>query len=344
VQGGLYELRLKEGTYQLEAFTDAPWYGANATDALVIARHATFYTNLTGPKLDAADVNLSSSVNATDALLVMRRFVGKVDSFAAGDWVVQSFVPQTFTSDKVLNIDLINTGDVDASNVPNKAAPDYVRMSYAYSLLRSQGKEISIPVFLSQANDLGAMSLELLLPEGISGVRNITTDLEGLVHQVHGQKLRIAWQNPLGRFIPETEPLFILHCTLKSEITQAQYLSLGRGNEFADPDGNVIKNVELITPGFGLRGDGPSLGRNYPDPFSESTQIPYYLPEDARIALSLHDVLGRQMSILYEGNAQAGNHLYTLDGRSLSPGVYFYQLRIEGERPYSASFKMIISR
>ena len=343
-QGGLYELRLQEGSYLLEAYTDAPWYGANATDALVIARHATFYTNLTGPRLDAADVNLSSSVNATDALLVMRRFVGRVDTFAAGDWVIQSFVQQSFTSDKVLNIDLINTGDVDASNVPNKAAPDFVRMSYASTPQRSQGKEASIPVFLKESAEVGAISLELLLPEGVSAVSSISTDLENLVYQMHGQKLRIAWQDPLGSFIPESKPLFILHCTLRSDILQAQYLSLGSGNEFADPEGVVMKNVELITQGFGLQGDGPSLGRNYPDPFSVSTQIPYYLPEDARIQLSLHDVLGRHMTTLYEGHMQAGNHLYTLDGSRLSPGVYFYQLRIEGEMPYTASFKMIISR
>ncbi len=343
-QGGMYALRLKEGTYQIQASTDAPWYGANATDALVIARHATFYTNLTGLKLDAADVNLSSSVNATDALLVMRRFVGKVDSFAAGDWVVQSFVPQTFTNDRVLNIDLINTGDVDASNVPNKAAQDYVRLSYTPAPIIAKDYVAEIPVFLREGGELGAISLELVLPAGISEVSGISSTLENLIYHSHGQKLRIAWQQPLGRFVPETEPLFILHCKLKSDIGNSQYLTLGSGSEFADPDGMVMKNVEIFTQAVTTDGSGPALGRNYPDPFSERTHIPYYLPEEAYIQLSLHDVLGRQLETLFEGMAAAGNHLYTLNGNHLAPGVYFYRLSIEGDAPYSASFKMIISR
>jgi len=40
----------------------------------------------------------------------------------------------------------------------------------------------------------------------------------------------------------------------------------------------------------------------------------------------LFDMLGRRTEVLFEGDQAAGRYAVTLDGRSLSSGVYLYRL------------------
>ncbi len=73
------------------------------------------------------------------------------------------------------------------------------------------------------------------------------------------------------------------------------------------------------------------LGQNWPNPFSEATIIPYYLPVNARVRLSLHDVSGREVAVLFEGVRVEGEHEfgwsgYGPRGERLASGLYFLRL------------------
>jgi len=69
------------------------------------------------------------------------------------------------------------------------------------------------------------------------------------------------------------------------------------------------------------------LAQNYPNPFNPTTQIPILLPADADLRVAVYDLLGRQIQVLYSGNASAGVFSLTWDGRSdsgedVQSGVY----------------------
>lgn len=66
---------------------------------------------------------------------------------------------------------------------------------------------------------------------------------------------------------------------------------------------------------------------NYPNPFNPSTVITYELPRSAHVALSVHDVLGREIARLVNQEEGVGQHQVTFDASHLSSGVYLYQLR-----------------
>ncbi len=67
----------------------------------------------------------------------------------------------------------------------------------------------------------------------------------------------------------------------------------------------------------------------HPNPFNPVTVIRYRVPRECHVSLRIFDLLGRQVTVLYEGRKSAGEHHSVWNGRdiagnSVSSGVYFY--------------------
>jgi len=70
-----------------------------------------------------------------------------------------------------------------------------------------------------------------------------------------------------------------------------------------------------------------TLGQNYPNPFNPATTIKYSVVHAGLVQLIVYNTLGEQLMIMVNENQLPGKYELTLDGSSLSSGVYFYQLR-----------------
>ena len=75
-----------------------------------------------------------------------------------------------------------------------------------------------------------------------------------------------------------------------------------------------------------------TLYQNYPNPFNPITTLRYDLPEQAFVVLTIYDMLGREIAQLVNTTQEAGFKLVQWDGsdimgRSVSAGVYLYQIR-----------------
>jgi len=68
------------------------------------------------------------------------------------------------------------------------------------------------------------------------------------------------------------------------------------------------------------------LHQNYPNPFNPSTTIKFSLPERSEVKLSIYNLLGQEIEILFQGEKEAGSYEYVFENKSLSTGVYFYVL------------------
>lgn len=67
---------------------------------------------------------------------------------------------------------------------------------------------------------------------------------------------------------------------------------------------------------------------NYPNPFNPTTTIQYTVTKTANVSLYVYDILGRTVSVMKSTNVPPGTAEFRFNGKGLSSGIYFYQLKI----------------
>ncbi|UCC78960.1 MAG: T9SS type A sorting domain-containing protein [Candidatus Zixiibacteriota bacterium] len=81
------------------------------------------------------------------------------------------------------------------------------------------------------------------------------------------------------------------------------------------------------------------LHQNHPNPFNAATAIRYSLPYESEIRLSIYNILGRKIEILFEGTQNPGEHIITWDASHLPSGIYFARLET---RCRTENIKMVL--
>ena len=97
--------------------------------------------------------------------------------------------------------------------------------------------------------------------------------------------------------------------------------------KWPEEEGSVVLEEQTTTTPHGF-----ALEQNFPNPFNHSTTIRFTLPTTEQIELTLFNLAGQQVTTLVSGERQAGAHTVRWDGRdddgrTLTSGVYLYQLR-----------------
>ncbi|MCK9425119.1 MAG: T9SS type A sorting domain-containing protein [Ignavibacteriaceae bacterium] len=89
------------------------------------------------------------------------------------------------------------------------------------------------------------------------------------------------------------------------------------------------------------------LYQNFPNPFNPSTIISYRLSVSSKVSLTVFDILGNEVATLVNEEKQPGiyevsfNPQSATNGRQLTSGVYFYQLKAGS---FAQGRKMILSK
>lgn len=112
---------------------------------------------------------------------------------------------------------------------------------------------------------------------------------------------------------------------------------IGYGNVFSPDIYSItentisINNANLYFSTNGNQGNNiiPSLSKlyqNYPNPFNPTTTIKFYLTQGAHIQLRVNNILGQEVTVLYNGFLSPGFHSFIFNGYNLSSGIYFVSL------------------
>jgi parallel beta-helix repeat protein len=126
----------------------------------------------------------------------------------------------------------------------------------------------------------------------------------------------------------------------------------GEGNYWSDYESNPGYPDFYQIPGEGggvdYHPNAPPkvffIAQNYPNPFNPSTTIEYTLPVDARVRITIYNILGKKVRTLLDEHQPAGHRRMVWEGkddegREAASGIYFYQMKA-GE--FTQSKKMVI--
>ncbi len=69
------------------------------------------------------------------------------------------------------------------------------------------------------------------------------------------------------------------------------------------------------------------LEQNYPNPFNPVTTISYLLPSRSEVRLTIYNILGEEITRLFDGIQPGGFHRITWDASGVSSGIYFYRIQ-----------------
>ncbi|MCW5897974.1 MAG: tail fiber domain-containing protein [Flavobacteriales bacterium] len=86
--------------------------------------------------------------------------------------------------------------------------------------------------------------------------------------------------------------------------------------------------------GYGQVKQDPALERWLridPNPFTDATTVRYTLEHAGRVQLLVNSGDGKQLQVLHESLASAGDHRYDWHTAHLTPGVYYVTLLLDGE-------------
>jgi hypothetical protein len=91
----------------------------------------------------------------------------------------------------------------------------------------------------------------------------------------------------------------------------------------------VTTSIEQIDGTFN-QGKAINLLQNFPNPFSELTEIQFHLKKSGLTHLSIFDTTGKLVATLVSEQLSAGGYNVSFEPGALNPGLYFYQLQSNG--------------
>lgn len=71
------------------------------------------------------------------------------------------------------------------------------------------------------------------------------------------------------------------------------------------------------------------MGQNFPNPFSQTTEIRFALTQPTFTQLNVYTIQGQKVETLISNHMNAGKHAVLFDGSDLESGIYIYELKTE---------------
>ena len=96
----------------------------------------------------------------------------------------------------------------------------------------------------------------------------------------------------------------------------------------------LTSDIKVIDESPGLE-----LRQNYPNPFSDHTEIEFTIPANGPVKISLYNIDGRKITDIINGNYLKGTYKAILDREYLKQGLYIYSISFNDQSIYK---KLII--
>ena len=351
-QFGLYlfeSLPMGSSCQVAPAHDENPKKGITAFDMVLIQQHILQTNKFTNPfQHIAADVNLSGSIDIGDLLEIRSLLLFQTTSFSQSpsyqfikadyqfenpDSPLQEELPTAHTCQDIsdsqidLNFICIKMGDIDGSAFQLDSEYALERTASTYTL---NFEDVVLP-----ANQITTVEIRGVSPTDITalqfGLHISDAELINVQHgdaikrniHIDGNDIHFAWTAFDG-----TLPNQLMQLTIKpiASINLSSILDLKSERNAFSFDGNgIATRVQLSNSGELAIASQNVLGQNNPNPFTNSTDIPFYVNADGMTTIEIKNLEGKTVHT-YSQSYTKGWHTYRLTFENMSTGIYIYSL------------------
>ena len=170
---------------------------------------------------------------------------------------------------------------------------------------------------ISSENDFSGIQL------AINSIRNYEVDLKDNSHitvrqnYINGKKIILAY-SMFNESFDGHKAEFKIFNAKKLNIEDINII-------VSNTSGNEIKMIyNQIQSDFNYIFDINSI---YPNPFNPSTDIDFTLDKDSYVKLSVFNIKGQEVDIVFEGLQEYGKHSYTWNANNFASGIYYFNLK-----------------
>jgi hypothetical protein len=132
------------------------------------------------------------------------------------------------------------------------------------------------------------------------------------------------------------ELIFLRRIDSDDPYTRIYNIDIYSNNPFPVSNSAIDRHSDSYQP------NGFTLKPNYPNPFNNSTNIHFYLPQADQIQITVHDILGREIALLTDSFYQPGTHTLAWNAQELSSGIYFIKIHARGENIFQIQKAVLI--
>ena len=344
----------------------------------LISRHILDFDKFNSPyKIIAADVNRDGEVDASDMLLIRRLVLRIIDAFpsnTAWRFVDKKYVfrdptaPLAEDFPEIINLANLQTnvsnadfvavkvGDVNYSAVivngnPTNTSAELrggkqVTLELTDQVLE-KGTTYRIPLTVSSQARLTGLQF------GLNWDKNKVNDLRieaGTLPDFNEGNTAVfskegivtsAWADAKGVSVAEPTTVFYLVVQPKFNTRLTEIFS--KNDVYTE---GVAYDVVGTRSAVNLRFLPTTkldfqLMPNHPNPFTNETVIPFLLPQDGQVTLTIYDLTGKPIFVKKETFAKGYNELLFKSEKDIPEGLYMYRLQTDTQM---AERKMMIRR
>ncbi len=372
---GLYAFPTMDygGSYSvLPSKTEDPLNGVSTADIIGIQRHIMGTNRLDSPyKIIAADIDRSGDVSTIDLIELRKLILGIYDDFPQNtSWrmidethdfidpadpfsqpIPEEYLIYSFDNSMIVDFVGVKIGDVNNTVKANlKDTPIEERSSQVFEVeveeqLLEKGQVHQIQFSTDDIDLINGFQASLVFDQSKVELVDFTAGLNDMSkkhineHLLEYGVLNMSWNKTAES---NQENMFTVSVYAKADVWVSDVMKIndtGLKPEAYSVTDNSIQQIELRYNNLTIEEGDVVLYQNLPNPWTQMTNIKFYVPQAQEVAFRVFDLNGR---IIYSRNIDAnqGMNQIVLESEELKTGgVLYYELETNESKK---SNKMIL--
>lgn len=328
---------LINGNYVVTGTTSIASGGTTFYDATLVFLNLAGLYEFTPIQILAADVNGSGNVTWSDYNLIIKHILKKT-AYPVGPWKFQIATFQV-TNLKTAAVDPKGlggtcSGDVGGAFVPALHNTPALPIAQEGVIEINGSEPFTTRILTQDALSITGAGLIINYPSELIKIESI--DFKGVDYEynIEDGQIRLVWGNPNMSSVDfgKGETFITIHgvCTSAFQPGMTANISVDGNTSLISASNTEISNLKFATPL--IKYGKPSLRlNNYPNPFTNSTKLSIFSPEDGNATLEVYSTTGQLVKNISVGVLSAGYHEIDLDASQMAKGNYICKLRIQSK-------------